>query len=46
VTQASGMLSTAGTTLELVIDRSDVAAVLTAVTDGSALSVVPRGAGS
>lgn len=46
VTQASGMLATSGTTLELVIDRRDVAAVLTAVTDGSALSVVPRGTGS
>lgn len=41
--QAGGMMSQAGTTLELVIDRTDVAAVLAAITDGSALSVVPVG---
>lgn len=41
VVAAQGMLSSSGTTLELVIERSDVAAVLAAITDGSVLSVVP-----
>ena len=35
------MLGGGQVSLELVIDRADVAAVLTALSDGSALSVVP-----
>lgn len=46
VIEAGGMVSQGGTTLEVVIDRSDVADVLAAITDGSALSVVPVGTGS
>lgn len=46
VIEAEGMLAEAGTQVEVVIDRSDVADVLAAVTGGSALSVVPVRAGS
>lgn len=46
VIEAEGMLADSGSELEVVIDRGDVAAVLAAVTSGSALSVVPTGAGS
>ncbi|CAH0230064.1 hypothetical protein SRABI76_02728 [Microbacterium oxydans] len=46
VVEAQGMLAESGTSVELVIDRADVAEVLAAVTGGSALSVVPIGSGS
>lgn len=46
VLEAEGMLADTGTRLEIVIDRADVADVLAAMTGGSALSVVPVGAGS
>ncbi len=45
IPESEGLLSQTAGTLELVIDRSDVAAVLAAVTDGSSLSAVPLGAG-
>lgn len=41
VLEDDDMLADAGTRVELVIERADVADVLTAVTGGSALSVVP-----
>ena len=40
------MLSQEQASLELVIERSEVASVLEAISDGSALSIVPLGAGS
>ncbi len=43
VVEPKGMVSQATNSLEVVIDRADVAAVLAAITDGSALSVVPVG---
>lgn len=43
VTRDEGVLGGAEASLELVIPRSDVAATLTAQSDGSALSVVPVG---
>jgi hypothetical protein len=43
VTKTEGMLASSGATAELVIDRTDIAAVLAAITGGSALSVVPVG---
>ncbi len=43
VVESDGMLEASGTGVEVVIDRSDVAEVLAAVTGGSALSVVPIG---
>lgn len=46
VLEPEGVLAEAGTRLEVVIDRADVADVLAAITGGSALSVVPVGAGS
>lgn len=46
VVEARGMVAQGGATLELVIDRAEVAEVLAAITDGSALSVVPVGSGS
>lgn len=46
VRESDGMLSTSGVTVEVVIDRADVADVLTAVTGGSVISVVPVGSGS
>lgn len=46
VTKTEGMLTAEGTTAEVVIDRADVAAVLAAITGGSALSVVPIGSTS
>lgn len=46
VIESEGMLAESGASVELVIDRADVADVLAAVTDGSALSVVPAGSGS
>ncbi|MGW8484215.1 SAF domain-containing protein [Microbacterium sp. NPDC055903] len=39
-----GMLAQSSTAVELVIDRADVAEVLSAVTGGAALSIVPTGA--
>lgn len=46
VVESEGMLAEEGTTVELVIDRADVAEVLAAVTGGSSLSVVPVRSGS
>ncbi|WP_223625828.1 SAF domain-containing protein [Microbacterium sp. EST19A] len=46
VVESDGMLADKGTGIELVIDRSDVADVLAAVTGGSSLSVVPVRSGS
>lgn len=46
VREPEGVLADDGTRLEVVIDRSDVADVLAAITGGSALSVVPVGGGS
>lgn len=46
VLEPEGVLADSGTRLEVVIDRSDVADVLAAVTGGSALSVVPVGSRS
>ncbi len=43
VTESEGMLASNGAVAEVVIDRTDVAAVLAAITGGSALSVVPVG---
>ena len=45
VVEAKGMVAHSSTSLEIVVDRRDVAAVLAAITDGSALSVVPVGNG-
>lgn len=47
VIEASGMLADAAAArLELVIDRSDAADVLAAITGGASLSVLPVGTGS
>lgn len=46
VTQADSVMGGGGTTLELVIVRTDVAATLAAVADESRLSVVPVGGAS
>lgn len=46
VIEADGMLAESGVSVELVIDRADVAGVLDAVTGGAVLSVVPVGPGS
>lgn len=46
VVESEGMLADSGSTVELVIDRADVADVLAAITSGAALSVVPVGARS
>lgn len=46
VIESEGMLSSDATTVEVVIDRSDVADVLAAITGGSMLSVVPVGSSS
>lgn len=43
VTKSEGMLASSGATAEVVIDRTDVPAMLAAITGGSALSVVPVG---
>ena len=43
VVEAEGMLDSDATTVEVVIDRADVADVLAAITGGSVLSVVPVG---
>ncbi|WP_226532654.1 SAF domain-containing protein [Microbacterium paraoxydans] len=46
VIDPEGVLASAGPRLELVIDRSDAAEILAAITGGSALSVLPVGGGS
>lgn len=46
VVETDGILADGGSELEVVIDRADVAAVLSAISSGSSLSVVPIGAGS
>ncbi len=46
IPEADGMLAQRSAMLEIVIDRSDVADVLAAITAGAALSVVPLGHGS
>ncbi|WP_149084950.1 MULTISPECIES: SAF domain-containing protein [Microbacterium] len=46
VLEPEGLLADGAAELEIVIERSDVPAVLAAVTGGAALSVVPVGAGS
>jgi len=46
VAEAEGMLANSRTDVELVIDRTDVAAVLTAITGGDSISIVPAGSGS
>lgn len=46
VAQADGMLANSRTDVEIIIDRTDVAAVLAAITSGDSISVVPAGAGS
>lgn len=46
VTREEGVIGRSGAALELVIPRGEVAATLAAVSDGSALSVVPIGGGS
>lgn len=43
VTKSEGMLASSGAMAEVVIDRTDVPAVLAAITGGSALSIVPVG---
>lgn len=43
VVAPEGVLTSAGATVEVVIDRADVAAVLAAMTSGAAISVVPIG---
>lgn len=44
VTTRDGVLGAEGTSVELVIDRTDIGDVLAAITGGSALSIVPIGA--
>lgn len=44
VIDSEGMLASDGTSVEVVIDRADVADVLAAITGGSVLSIVPVGA--
>lgn len=44
--KTEGMLSQGRASVELVIDRADVAEVLAAITGGAALSIVPLGSGS
>ena len=46
IPEVDGMLAQRSATLELVIDRADVADVLAAITSGAALSVVPLGSSS
>lgn len=46
IVKTEGMLAGSNAGVELVIDRSDVAEVLAAMTGGSVLSLVPTGAGS
>lgn len=44
IVESTGMVADARDTIEIVIDRADVADVLAAITGGSSLSVVPVGA--
>ncbi|WP_091231924.1 SAF domain-containing protein [Microbacterium sp. 3J1] len=44
VTSSEGVLAAGGTSVELVVERADVADVLAAITGGSLLSIVPIGA--
>ncbi|MFB4353694.1 SAF domain-containing protein [Microbacterium sp. LS_15] len=44
VVEDEGVLASSDTGVELVIERSDVAAVLAAISDGAALSIIPIGA--
>lgn len=46
VVESEGMLASDTSTVEVVIDRADVADVLAAITGGAALSVVPVGSTS
>lgn len=46
IVESRGMVADARDTVEIVIDRSDVADVLAAITGGSSMSVVPVGASS
>lgn len=46
VAEADGMLSESRTDVEVVIDRSDVAEVLAAITGDAVISIIPAGAGS
>ncbi|MDQ0645097.1 SAF domain-containing protein [Microbacterium murale] len=46
IPETDGMLAQRSAMIEIVIDRSDVADVLAAITGGAALSVVPLGHGS
>lgn len=46
VAEAEGMLASSRTDVELVIERTDVAEVLTAITGEDAISLVPKGSGS
>lgn len=46
IPETDGMLAQRSAAVELVIDRADVADVLSAITSGAALSIVPLGAGA
>jgi hypothetical protein len=46
VPENDGMLAQRSAAVEVIVDRADIAEILAAVTDGAALSVVPRGSGS
>lgn len=46
IPETDGMLAQRSAAVELVIDRADVADVLSAITSGAALSIVPLGSGS
>lgn len=46
IPESDGMLAQRSAAVEVVIDRADVADVLSAITGGAALSVVPLGSGS
>lgn len=46
IPKTDGVLAERSTAIELVIDRADVADVLSAITAGAALSVVPLGSGA
>lgn len=45
VVAPSGLISQGQTKIELIVDRAEVGPVLTALTDGSALSIVPLAGG-
>lgn len=46
IVKDDGMLARDAAGVEVIVDRADVAAVLAAITGGSALSLIPVGAGS